>query len=84
MSRCTSCRVASLWIEGEVDEEFVKPDDRALTLAVFLEEDDAQLGEAGEFLVDVLHVPVNDPCGLVDRVTSIYLRLQAEVKWTIS
>lgn len=34
------CRVASLRIERESDDEFVESDDRALTLAVFLEEDD--------------------------------------------
>jgi hypothetical protein len=66
MSRRGSSRVASLWIEREVNYEFVEPHGRALTLAVFLEEDDAQLGEPTEFLVDVLHVSVNNPCGLVN------------------
>ena len=61
-----SRRVSDLWIEQEVDDECVEPDDRALALAVFLEEDDAQLGEPTESLVDVLHVPINNPCGLVD------------------
>ena len=35
-------------------------------LAVFLEEDDTQLGESTEFSVDVLYVSVNNPCSLVD------------------
>jgi len=35
-------------------------------LAIFFEEDDAQLGEATEFFVDVLHVPIDDPCSFVD------------------
>jgi len=66
VSRRGSGRVASIWVEREIDDELVEPDDRALPLAIFLEEDDAQLSESAEFLVDVLHVPVNDPCGFVD------------------
>jgi len=39
--RCCSRRVSSFRIEREVDDEFVEPDDRALALSFFLEEDDS-------------------------------------------
>lgn len=35
------CGIASLWVEWEVNDEFVEPDDWALALSFFLEEDDA-------------------------------------------
>ena len=44
-SRRGSGRVVGLRIEREVEDEFVEPDDWALTLAVLLEEDDSQSGE---------------------------------------
>ena len=66
MSRHNSYHVVVLRIKREIDHEFIEPDNRSLALAVFFEEDDAQLGEPTEFLVDVLHVPVNNPSGLID------------------
>ena len=49
-----------------MDREFVAPDDRALILALILEEDDSQLGESIEFPVDVLDIPINNPRSMVD------------------
>jgi len=52
--------------ERKVGHEFVEPDDKALTLPLVLKQDDSQLGKSIEFLVNVLHVPINNSCSVVD------------------
>ena len=64
--RCCSRCISSVGIEWEVDDEFVEPDDRALALTIFFEENNSQVGKPTEFLVGVFYVSVNNPGSLVD------------------
>jgi len=58
-------------IEGETDHDFLVGEDRLFRPPARLEANHAESFEFGEFLVDVLHVAVDEPRGLADALGSV-------------